>query len=129
VLWAYVEHGANILGGEDSAEAARPEFELMVAKHGAAAERDRLRFGSTWWTRWVPSRHRFAGLRFRAAVTYTQGAISDRSPGDLVRAVGALGSERVWQGARVIGLPHAPPWLAELTAQTSEQRPPDHGAA
>ncbi len=123
VLWAYVEHGANMLGGEDSAQAARPEFELMVAKHGAAAERLGYRFGSTWWTRWVASRHRFAGRRFRAAATYMQAAISDRSPGDLLRAVGALGGERVWQGvrARVIGPPLAPPWLAELTPPTSEK--------
>ena len=54
--------------------------------------------------------------------TYMQAAISDRSPGDLLRAVGALGGERIWQGvrARVIGPPLAPPWLAELTPPPSE---------
>jgi glycosyltransferase involved in cell wall biosynthesis len=126
VLWAYVEHGSNMLAGEDTAEAARPEFDLMVAKHGAAAERLGFHFGSTWWMRWVASRHRLAGRRFRAAGTYLHAAISDRSPGDLLRAVGALGGEGPWQRvrARVVGPPHAPPWLTGLAAQASVP-PPD----
>jgi glycosyltransferase involved in cell wall biosynthesis len=131
VLWAYVEHGANMLGGADGADVARPEFDLMVAKHGAAAERHGFRFGTTWWMRWVASRHRFAGRRFRAAATYLQAAISDRSPGDLLRAIGSLGGEGVWQRvrARVIGPPHAPPWLTEFASQSSVTEPADDTAA
>jgi len=129
VLWAYVEHGANMLGG-GSAEAARPEFEMMVAKHGAAAERLGVSFGSTWWMRWVASRHRFAGRRFRAAATYLRAAISDRSVGDLVRGLGAVGGEGIWQPvrARLIGPPHAPPWLTEIALQAGSQHPSDRAA-
>jgi glycosyltransferase involved in cell wall biosynthesis len=130
VLWAYVEHGANMLAGHDRADAVRPEFERIAAKHRAAAERLGWRFGSTWWTRWVASRHRFAGRRLRAAATYMQGAVSDRSPGDLVRAVGALGGEGLWQRVRerVIGRPDAPSWLLELGEQASVADPSDRRA-
>ena len=119
ILWAYVEHGANMLAGGARAEAARSEFELMIAKHGAAAERLALRFGSTWWTRWEASRHRFAGRRFRAAAVYLEGAYRDRSLPELARAFGALGGERIWQPvrARLIGRPEAPPWLVEMAAE------------
>lgn len=118
VLWAYVEHGGNMLGGAPSVEAQRSDFERLAAKHGAAAERLGLRFGGIGWTGWVASRHRHAGRRFRAAATYLRGAVSDRSPAQLARAVLALGGEGIWQRvrARVVGPPDAPAWLAELAA-------------
>jgi len=124
VLWAYVEHGANMRGGSARAEAQRPDFERLAAKHSASAERLGLRFGGIGWTGWVASRHRHAGRRFRAAGTYLRGAIGDRSPGQFARAVLALGGEDVWQGmrARVVGPPHTPAWLAVLAAQTSVPR-------
>ncbi len=58
VLWASVVHGANKVAGTVQAETRRPQFEILVAKHGAAAERLGFRFGSIGWTRWVASRHR-----------------------------------------------------------------------
>ncbi|MGO8904201.1 MAG: glycosyltransferase family 2 protein [Solirubrobacteraceae bacterium] len=129
VLWAYVQHGANMFAGSDPAE-ARSGFELMAAKHGAAAEHLGVSFGSIGWTVQVASHHRHAGRRFRAAATYVRSAISDRSAGQLARAVLALGGEDLWQQvrARMIGRPHAPPWLTELAIQTSAPPPPDPGA-
>jgi len=121
VLWAYVVHGANEVAGTVQAETRRPQFEILVAKHGAAAKRLGFRFGSIGWTRWVASRHRSAGRRVRAAATYMQGAIYDRSPGQLARAVLALGGEDIWRRARerMIGPPSTPGWLAEIAAQTN----------
>jgi len=131
VLWAYVEHGTNMLAGTSSVEAHRPDFERLAAKHGAAAERLGLHFGATGWTGWAASRHRQAGRRFRAAATYLRGAISERSPGQLARAVLAIAGAGVWKRAHalVVGPPEAPPWLAELAAQPSAPRSADRGAA
>ena len=39
VLWAYVEHGTNMLSGAARTEAHRPDFERLAAKHAEAAER------------------------------------------------------------------------------------------
>jgi glycosyltransferase involved in cell wall biosynthesis len=130
-LWAYVEHGANMLAGAPSPESARAEFELMVAKHGAAAEHLGFRFGSTWWTRWVASRHRFAGRRMRAAATYMEGAIRDRSLPELTRAIAAFGGEGLWQAVRcrVIGRPEAPDWLAVAAAKVAAPGAPESGVS
>ena len=131
VLWAYVEHGTNMLAGAARAEAHRPDFERLAAKHAEAAERLGLRFGGIGWTGWAASRHRHAGRRFRAAATYLRGAISDRSVGQLARAVLALGGAGIWQRVRayLVGPPDAPAWLAELAAQPSDPRSADRGTA
>lgn len=124
VLWAYVEHGANMLAGSNRVEALRPAFELMAAKHGPAADRLGVRFGGIGWAGWAASRHRHGGRRFRAAATYLHAAIADRSAGQLARAALALCGERVWERTRahVLGRPHPPPWLAELARERSAER-------
>ncbi len=113
VLVGYVEHAQNMLAGATDADRVRPEFERLAAKHGARAAEAGVRFGNQTWTRWVASRERLAGRPVAAARVYLRGAARNGHRGDLVRAVGALGGERIWQRvrARVVAPAVAPDWL------------------
>lgn len=115
VLLAYVEHENNMLAGASDPERARPEFERLRDKHGQTAAEQGIAFGHVWWTRWVASRERLAGRRWNAARVYLRGAVEHRSPGDLVRAAGALAGEARWRRARerLIGPAEPPAWLPD----------------
>lgn len=110
---AYVEHTSNMLAGAADPNDVRPEFERLAAKHANAAAAAGVPFGDVWWSRWVASHHRFAGRRGEASRAYLRGAVERRSPGDAVRAAGALVGGPAWSRLRsaVVREPEPPAWL------------------
>jgi glycosyltransferase involved in cell wall biosynthesis len=84
---ARVEHGGNMLF-RDKAN-VRADFERVLAKQGAVSDGQRLAVAE-----WMAHEHMRAGLSLRAAGLYARAAVSHRSPGNAVAAVGALFGRR-----------------------------------
>lgn len=112
-LVGYVEHGTNMLAGAADPMEVRPEFDRLASKHAAAAAASGVTFGGVWWARWVASHHRLRGRRLQASHAYLRGAWQHRTAGDALRAVGALGGQRVWRRMRdaIGGSTEEPAWL------------------
>jgi glycosyltransferase involved in cell wall biosynthesis len=120
VLVACIEHRRSML--LTTLENVFVEFEYLEAKHRAAREAAGLRLDRRTFTRWVALGHRRAGRRLRAARIYVAGAIRDRDPLNLARAVAAPLGERPLQWARLLwrrsgtsgpsDFPSEPAWLA-----------------
>lgn len=71
------------------------EFTRLAERHGAACQRNGIRFGEPGFPRWIARLYRDEGRRAQAAAWYLRSA---RIPGqrlDAVRAVGVLLGERV----------------------------------
>jgi glycosyltransferase involved in cell wall biosynthesis len=120
VLVACTEHRRSMLLTSDDDVFA--EFEYLEAKHRAARVIHGVRLDRRIFERWVGLGHRRAGRRFRAARVYVGGAVRNRDPGDLARAVAAPFGERPVEWARrALGRPRPdesahglgePSWLA-----------------
>jgi glycosyltransferase involved in cell wall biosynthesis len=120
VLVACIEHQRSML--LTTADDVFAEFDYLDAKHRAAREAAGLRLDRRIFTRWVALGHRRSGRRFRAARLYLAGAVKNRDPLNLVRAVAApLGERPVEWARRVTGrspgsrrsdFPSEPSWLA-----------------
>jgi glycosyltransferase involved in cell wall biosynthesis len=109
VLVGYVQHSGSMLLDERHDLIA--EFEYLALKHRAAhrargVELDRLAF-----SRAVAWQHRRAGRRGQAALAYLQGAWDCRSPGNVLRAFGALLGEKAMSLRRCQGVSFRPDWL------------------
>jgi glycosyltransferase involved in cell wall biosynthesis len=109
VLVGYVQHRGSMLLDERHDLIA--EFEYLVLKHRAAhqalgVELDRLAF-----SRAVAWQHRRAGRRGQAAIAYFRGAWDCRSPGNVLRAFGALLGERATSLRRGQAVSFRPDWL------------------
>jgi glycosyltransferase involved in cell wall biosynthesis len=96
------------------------EFKYIEEKHRDATEASGIRFDRSLFTRWVALGHRRAGRRFRAARVYLTGAVANRDPGNVPRALAAVLGERpaAWARAAVgrneteNGPDVEPAWLA-----------------
>jgi glycosyltransferase involved in cell wall biosynthesis len=120
VVVARVEHGQNMLFRDRANVVA--DFEQLLAKHRAVTRRDRLSVAE-----WLAHEHVRAGLHARASMLYLRAALTYRSPGNLVPALGALFGKRGIVGASRLLLalrgrshldealktspPPEPPWL------------------
>jgi hypothetical protein len=112
VLVAYVLHGRNMVLAEPSA--VLRELEALERKHAQARESHGVELDRLALHRWIAWGHRRAGRRLQAARAYLSGAVSERRPGEIARAVGALLGERAMAavaGSRTQGL-EEPAWLA-----------------
>ena len=120
-LVAYIQHPDSILVKTDTRELIA-EFDLMIAKHTAFAQRVGLepsRPGLARWIAWGTSR---AGRRFRAAAYYFRASVMSAREGDrwmarrsLKDAAGALRGVRLTDSGRQRGTFSAgiePGWLA-----------------
>jgi hypothetical protein len=76
------------------------EFEYVEGKHRDAREGAGVRLDRQTFTRWVALGHRRAGRRFRASRLYLAGAVRNRDPGNLARALAAPLGERPVAWAR-----------------------------
>lgn len=76
------------------------ELAYVESKHRAAREAAGVSLDRRIFTRWVALGHRRAGRRFRASRLYLAGAIRDRDPGNLVRALAAPFGERSFRWVR-----------------------------
>jgi glycosyltransferase involved in cell wall biosynthesis len=96
------------------------EFRYIEAKHREKSEASGVRFDRRVFTRWVALGHRRAGRRFRAARVYLAGAVANRDPGNVSRALAAVLGERpvawaraaVWRSQVNERRGIEPPWLA-----------------
>jgi glycosyltransferase involved in cell wall biosynthesis len=66
------------------------EFAYLEAKHRRTSEEYGVALDRGLFTRWVALGHRRAGRRFRSALVYAEGAVSNRDPLNVLRALGAL---------------------------------------
>jgi hypothetical protein len=71
------------------------------------------------FTRWVALGHRRAGRRFRASHLYLTGAIRDRDPGNLLRALAAPFGEGPVGWARRAAQRRSPDEPSELALEPS----------
>lgn len=113
ILVAYTHHEENIVLNDP--DEALSELEYMGEKHGAAGvEVDR-----TAVFRWIAWAHRRNGNRRRAAATYLRGAVVNRDPGNLLRALGSLLGEAAMRGPRSGGAMPATEleWLLPYTRE------------
>jgi glycosyltransferase involved in cell wall biosynthesis len=124
VLVARVEHGSNMLFRDEADIGAT--FERILAKHGPVSDEQRQAVAE-----WIAHEHMRAGFNVRAARYYARAALSYRSPGNAVAAVGALFGRRGLSAASRLLLatrgathldeamsaapPAAPSWLVERT--------------
>ena len=99
-------------------------FERILAKHGPVSDEQRLAVAE-----WVAHEHVRAGRNLGAAKLYARAAVTFRSPGNALAAVGALGGRRGLQlvsrmlvatrgvthlnEATSSAAPAAPSWLTE----------------
>ena len=70
------------------------EFDYVEEKHRAARDASNLRIDRRIFSRWVALGHRRAGRRAHAARVYLDGAVRNRDPGSLARALVAPLGER-----------------------------------
>jgi glycosyltransferase involved in cell wall biosynthesis len=98
VVVACIEHRRSMLLTTD--EDIFAELAYVERKHRAAREAAGVRLDRRIFTRWVALGQRRAGRRFRASHLYLTGAIRDRDPGNLVRALAAPFGERSLRWAR-----------------------------
>jgi glycosyltransferase involved in cell wall biosynthesis len=87
VLVARVEHGQNMLFRDRANVLA--DFERLLSKHRGVTRADRLAVAE-----WLAHEHVRAGMHRRAAALYLRAAVTQRSPGNLVAAGGALFGRR-----------------------------------
>jgi glycosyltransferase involved in cell wall biosynthesis len=92
-LIAYRFHPENLM--ITAADRITKSFELLSAKHRGAAADAGFEFGAVWLARWIAARDLAAGRRLPAARAYLRCASLERSPRDIVRAVGALAGGRL----------------------------------
>jgi glycosyltransferase involved in cell wall biosynthesis len=119
VLVACIEHQRSML--LTTVDDVFAEFDYVEAKHRAAREAAGLRLDRRIFTRWVALGHRRSGRRFQAARLYLAGAVKNRDPLNLVRAVAAPLGERSFEWARRVAgrspgsgrsdFPSEPSWL------------------
>lgn len=119
VVVACIEHRRSMLLTTDDDIFA--EFEYVEAKHRDARDVAGVRLDRRTFTRWVALGHRRAGRRFRASRLYLTGAVRNRDPGNLARALAAPLGERPVAWARgAVGrrssegssyLASEPPWV------------------
>ncbi len=99
------------------------EFAYLEAKHRATSEAEGVPFDRALFTRWVALGHRRAGRTFRSMRVYLRGAVSNRDPANVARALETLlGARDAGWARRVLGRPHLdgrtvepgaePAWLA-----------------
>jgi glycosyltransferase involved in cell wall biosynthesis len=110
-LVAYRHHDESMTKAEAGTILA--QFELMQEKHGQEAADAGVELGAEWRRRWQASQELASGHRLRAARGYVRSALRTRNPRDLLRAVGALGGNRLQRlgrraEARILT---RPPWL------------------
>jgi glycosyltransferase involved in cell wall biosynthesis len=98
VVVACIEHRRSMLLTTDDDIFA--EFEYVEGKHRDAREAAGVRLDRRTFTRWVALGHRRAGRRFRASRLYLAGAVRNRDPGNLARALAAPLGERPVAWAR-----------------------------
>jgi glycosyltransferase involved in cell wall biosynthesis len=98
VLVACMEHQRSML--LTTAEDVFVEFAYIEAKHRGAREAAGIRLDRRIFTRWVALGHRRAGRRLRATRIYAAGALRDRDPFNLGRAVATPLGEGPLQWAR-----------------------------
>jgi glycosyltransferase involved in cell wall biosynthesis len=120
VLVACIEHQRSML--LTTADDIFAELDYLDAKHRAARDAAGLRLDRRIFTRWVALGHRRSGRRFRAARLYFVGAVKNRDPLNLVRAVALPFGERPLKWARRLtgrgttsgrsDFPSEPSWLA-----------------
>jgi glycosyltransferase involved in cell wall biosynthesis len=124
VLVARVEHGSNMLFRDEADIGVT--FERILAKQGPVTHEQRLAVAE-----WVAHEHVRAGRNLGAAKLYARAAVTYRSPGNALAALGALGGRRGLQlvsrlfvatrGATHLNEaisaapPPAPSWLSERT--------------
>jgi glycosyltransferase involved in cell wall biosynthesis len=112
-LIAYRFHPQNLM--TTASERITSSFDLLAAKHQAAAEAAGVEFGAVWFARWVAARDLAAGHRLRAARAYLRCASVERNPRDVVRAAGALAGGRLERLGRSVEAraSRRPDWLEE----------------
>jgi glycosyltransferase involved in cell wall biosynthesis len=92
-LVAYRHHDQNMTQAE--ATEIMDQFALLREKHGQKAKNAGVELGGGWRRRWEAAQALSSGRRLRAARGYLASAVSTRSPRDVLRAIGALGGERL----------------------------------
>lgn len=94
---------------------------LIEKKHRALRSREGVAIDGRWFTRQVAGGHRRAGRRVTAARAYWRGAVEYRSPGNAVRALAVLVSERTMRLGRRAGngVAEEPGWLVDYRADVS----------
>jgi glycosyltransferase involved in cell wall biosynthesis len=118
-LVGYVVHALNAhrvdLGSQLRA------FAIIEQKHRDLRTREGVAIDGRWFTRQVAGGHRRAGRRATAARAYWRGALKYRSPGNAVRALAVLVSERAMRLGRRTGdgVVEEPAWLVDYRADSS----------
>lgn len=118
-LVGYVVHALNAhridLGRQMRALA------VIEQKHRNLRSREGVEIDGRWFTRQLAGGHRRAGRRATAARVYWRGAVDYRSPGNAVRAVAVLISERAMRLGRQTDMEtiEEPAWLANYRADIS----------
>ena len=114
---ARVEHGSNMLPGDRAHAGA--DFERLIAKHRAVTKEQRLAVAE-----WMAHEHMRTGLNRRAASLYARAAISHRSLGNAVAAVGALfGRRGLALASRVLVSTRGTTHLEEAAAPAPPETP------
>jgi len=94
------------------------ELDYLIRKHASLTPPRRLSVDRLGHARWVAAQHSRAGMHGRAAALYLHGAIRHRSPGNVLRALDALGAKRPSSAlARLRREPPAPPAAAPAWLQ------------
>jgi glycosyltransferase involved in cell wall biosynthesis len=119
VVVACIEHRRSMLLTTDDDVFA--EFEYVEGKHRAAREAAGIRLDRRIFTRWVALGHRRAGRPFRASRLYIIGAVRNRDPANVARALATPLGERsvAWARRAMKRQPSSglstflsePPWL------------------
>jgi glycosyltransferase involved in cell wall biosynthesis len=117
VIVACIEHRRSMLLTTDDDIFA--ELAYVESKHRAAREAAGVRLDRRIFTRWVALGHRRAGRRFRASRLYLTGAIRDRDPGNLLRALAAPFGEGPVGWARRAAQRRSPDEPSELALEPS----------
>jgi glycosyltransferase involved in cell wall biosynthesis len=112
VLVAYTIHDDNMLLTHD--HDVFPEFDRLVAKHGAAAADYGVELDGARFARWVAGGHRRAGRRRKALSAYLTSARRNRDAGAVLRAAGTLLGEPAVAIGRRWGRPGPRSMLATL---------------
>lgn len=94
---------------------------IVEKKHRELRRREGVDIDGRWFTRQLAGGHRRAGRRATAARAYWRGAVDYHSPGNAVRAVAVLVSERAIRlGRRAdVEVVEEPAWLVNYRADAS----------
>lgn len=109
VLVGYVQHAGSML--LDERRDLLAEFEHLAEKHRSAGRARGVELDRLGFSRAVAWQHRRAGRRQQAAIAYLRGARDCRSPGNVLRAFGALLGERAMSLHRRRAVSFRPDWL------------------